>query len=167
MKIKLFGFKVCWLENICRYFGRRWCLYLMLYTEHGGTMLVRNVRTFDSRHCVTFHWRHEVTWVISPWAYGNFSDEGVKQPLYTCCCRRTQVVGVWKGKKCLSSVLLNDSLSPHFWRCRETRRIFRKIYMCKFKSTVLLCIFAKCYRPEICALLGCSGNSSPTFRENL
>jgi len=41
----------------------------------------------------------------------------------------------------------------------------------KYKSKALLDIFAKCYRPEICALLGsyaaCSGNSSPTFRDNL
>jgi len=39
--------------------------------------------------------------------------------------------------------------------------------MPKYKSKALLGIFAKCYRPEICALLGsytaCSGKSSPTF----
>jgi hypothetical protein len=43
--------------------------------------------------------------------------------------------------------------------------------MSKHKSKALLGIFVKCYRPEICALLGsyvaCSGNSSPTFRDNL
>jgi len=43
--------------------------------------------------------------------------------------------------------------------------------MPKFKSKDLLGIFVMRYRPEICALLGsyavCSGNSSPTFRDNL
>ena len=77
------------------------------------------------------------------------------------------------SKKCRPLVLLNDSLLPWLLTVPERRRIIRNIhiYAPKYKSKALLGVFVKCYRPEICSLMGsyavCSGTSSPTFRDNL